>query len=36
MRAPDFTVTAINGETYTLSEATASGKAVLVYFFATW
>ena len=35
-RAPDFTVTAVNGETVTLSEVTASGKAVIVYFFATW
>ena len=35
-RAPDFTVTAVNGETYTLSEVNASGKAVIVYFFATW
>ena len=35
-RAPDFTVTAVDGSTYTLSEVTASGKAVLVYFFATW
>lgn len=35
-RAPDFTVTAVDGNTYTLSEVTASGKAVLVYFFATW
>ena len=35
-RAPDFTVTAVSGETITLSEVTASGKAVLIYFFATW
>ncbi|MCY4623937.1 MAG: redoxin domain-containing protein, partial [Chloroflexi bacterium] len=35
-RAPDFTVTAVSGETVTLSEVTASGKAVIVYFFATW
>ena len=35
-RAADFTVTAVSGETITLSEVTASGKAVLVYFFATW
>ena len=35
-RAHDFTVTAVNGETYTLSEVNASGKAVIVYFFATW
>ena len=35
-RAPDFTVTAVNGETYTLSEVNASGKAVILYFFATW
>lgn len=35
-RAPDFTVTSVRGETITLSEVTASGKAVLVYFFATW
>ena len=35
-RAHDFSVTAVNGETYTLSEVNASGKAVIVYFFATW
>ena len=35
-RAPDFTVTTVDGSTYTLSEVTATGKAVLVYFFATW
>ena len=35
-RAQDFTVTAVNGETYTLSEVNASGKAVILYFFATW
>ena len=35
-RAQDFTLTAVNGETYTLSEVNASGKAVIVYFFATW
>ncbi len=35
-RAQDFTVTAVNGETYTLSDVNASGKAVIVYFFATW
>ena len=35
-RAQDFTVTVVNGETYTLSEVNASGKAVIVYFFATW
>lgn len=35
-RAPDFTIQAVDGTSYTLSEVTASGKAVLVYFFATW
>lgn len=35
-RAADFTVTAVDGSTHTLSDVTASGKAVVVYFFATW
>lgn len=35
-RAPDFTIQAVDGNSYTLSEVTASGKSVLIYFFATW
>ena len=35
-RAPDFSVTAVDGNSYTLSDITASGKSVLIYFFATW
>lgn len=34
--APDFTVETVSGETFTLSDATASGSPVLLYFFATW
>ena len=35
-RAPDFTVTTTEGSTFTLSEAIAENKPVLVYFMATW
>ena len=35
-RAPDFTVTTTDGNTFTLSEVTAEGKPVVVYFMATW
>ena len=35
-RAPDFTLQAVTGETYTISEIVASGKSVLLYFFASW
>lgn len=35
-RAPDFTLHAVTGETYTLSDIVASGKPVLLYFFASW
>ena len=35
-RAPDFTLHAVTGETYTLSEIVATGKSVLLYFFASW
>jgi cytochrome oxidase Cu insertion factor (SCO1/SenC/PrrC family) len=36
MLAPDFTVDTVGGESFTLSEATAAGSPVLLYFFATW
>lgn len=35
-QAPDFTLFSVTGQTYTISEATASGKSVLLYFFASW
>ena len=35
-QAPDFTFHAVDGRTYTISEVVASGKAVLLYFFASW
>ncbi len=34
--APDFTVDTIAGETFALSEVTAAGSPVLLYFFTTW
>lgn len=36
MLAPDFTVDTIAGESFTLSDVTASGSPVLLYFFTTW
>lgn len=36
MLAPDFTVELVSGESFSLSEVTASGSPVLLYFFATW
>ena len=35
-QAPDFSFHAVDGRTYTISEVVASGKAVLLYFFASW
>jgi thiol-disulfide isomerase/thioredoxin len=35
-QAPDFTLTDINGNSFTLSEALAQGKTVIVDFSATW
>lgn len=35
-QAPDFTLTDINGNTFTLSEALAAGKTVVIDFSATW
>ena len=35
-QAPDFVLHSVTGETYTVSEVVASGKSVLLYFFASW
>ncbi|MCY4625677.1 MAG: redoxin domain-containing protein [Chloroflexi bacterium] len=34
--APDFTVETVAGESFNLSEVTAAGSPVLLYFFTTW
>ena len=36
MQAPDFTVETVAGESFTLSNVTAAGSPVLLYFFTTW
>ena len=36
MQAPDFTVETVAGESFTLSDVTAAGSPVLLYFFTTW
>ncbi len=35
-QAPDFTLFSVDGKIHTISDATASGKSVLLYFFASW
>ena len=36
MKAPDFTVGTVAGESFNLSDVNAAGSPVLLYFFATW